>query len=453
VTAVSPRSAEVTAPALRAVPGLTRGVKPARINASERTLDSGLRVVVVRRPSVPMVEVRLRIPFLSDKTHHLARSLLLGETMLTGTQGMSRTGLAVAIQEAGGDLNVSVDADRLMISGSALSARLPELLRVLGEILEGATYPKSEFGGERGRLVDRLTLARSQPGVIANEALHQRLAPGHPYGTSLPDVADVEAATPAQVRSMHASLVRPSEALLVIVGDVTPARTLDTVERALGSWTGQQGRRKVPPLPKPNAGPLSIIDRPGSVQTSLRLGGPALPRDDERYPALQLANLAFGGLFSSRWVENIRESKGYTYSPRSSIDHSTLGSLFTASADVATEVTAPAVIETLYELGRMATLPISETELELVRQYAVGTMALSIATQAGLASTLIGLLGGGLDIDWVARHRERLAGVTIAQIEEVSAEFLAPTGLVVVAVGDAAVIRPALRRVVVVAGR
>jgi zinc protease len=419
------------------VPGLTRPAKVKRITTAERVLESGLRLVFVRRPSVPMVEVRLRLPFLSAKSHHLSRSSLLSDTILTGTAQHDRNSLAIALQELGGDLSVGLDADRLLLSASALSAALPDLLGIFADVLTSASYPKNEVAGERGRLIERITLAKSQPGVIANEALGQRMAPGHPYGTSLPPISEVEATTAAQLRSLHADLVRPDEALLVIVGDVTPARALDSAERALAGWTGAQANRKVPALPGLDMGPLLIVDRPGSVQTSLRFGGHALPRSDERYPALQLANLAFGGMFSSRWVENIREDKGYTYSPRSSLDHSTLASSFTASADVATEVTAPAVLETLYELGRISALPITQAELDLVRQYAIGTMSLSISTQAGLASTLSGLLGAGLDLEWLTRHRDRLAAVTLEQVADVAAEFLAPRKLVAVAVGDA----------------
>ena len=115
---------------------------------------------------------------------------------------------------------------------------------------------------------------------------------------------------------------------------------------------------------------------------------PAVPRTHPDHAHLQLANLVFGGYFSSRWVENIREDKGYTYGPHSLVEHSVAGSALTVSAEVATEVTAPALLETWYELGRMATLPITAAELENVRQYAVGSLALSISTQAGLASTL-----------------------------------------------------------------
>jgi predicted Zn-dependent peptidase len=429
-----------------AVPPLTKPARPRKIASAERLLPNGLRVAVVRRPSVPMVEFRLRVPFLSSKSHHLARSSLLSETMLTGTSRHDRTSLAIALQELGGDLSVGVDADRLLLSGSALSHKLPDLLALVSDVLIGATYPKQEFVVERQRLIDRVTVARSQPAVIANEALGKRLAPGHPYAVSVPSVEEVADVNAGAVRTMHHDLVRPNGAILVLVGDISANRALDSVERALEHWTGEQGTRKVPPLPSPITGPLQLVDRPGAVQTSLRFGGSSVNRADERYPAYQLANLAFGGLFSSRWVENIREDKGYTYSPRSVLDHSTLGSVFLASADVATEVTAPAILETLYELGRMALLPIKQSELELVRQYAIGTSALSIATQAGLASNMIALLGAGLDLEWLTSHSERLARVTVDEIAAAAGEFLSPRNLVCVAVGDSAVVRADLDR-------
>jgi predicted Zn-dependent peptidase len=247
----------------------------------------------------------------------------------------------------------------------------------------------------------------------------------------------VAATTAGQLRKLHADLLRPDGALMVIVGDISPARALDAAESALADWTGQPAAGSVTPLPQLREQPLRILDRPGSVQTAFRFGGQALSRDDQRYPAMQLANLIFGGYFSSRWVENIRENKGYSYSPRSIIEHAALGSSFTVVADVATEVTAAAVLETLYELGRMASTSVSATELESVRQYAIGTLAMSTATQAGLASMVTGLLGAGLEIDWLSTHPARLAKVTVAEVAEVAAEFLAPRKLVGVAVGDA----------------
>jgi len=218
------------------------------------------------------------------------------------------------------------------------------------------------------------------------------------------------------------------------------------VENALGGWRNPGMARTVPPLPAVVPGPPVLVDRSGSVQSSIRVGGAALPRDHREYPALQLANLVFGGYFSSRLVENIREDKGYTYGPHSRIDHGAAGSVLVVDADVATEVTAPALLEIGYELGRMATHPVTEAELADVRQYAVGTLALSIATQAGLASTLTALAGVGLGLDWLREHPRRIAAVTQDETFAAAAEYLAPARLVTVVLGEAASVAPSLSR-------
>jgi predicted Zn-dependent peptidase len=434
--------------ALLQVPGLATAPKPKKLTFSERVLPSGLRVVAIRRPTVPMVEVRLRIPFFSAKPTHLARSSLLAGTIRTGTDEHDRTSLARALGDLGAELSAGRDADRLLLSASAISTALPALLGLYAEILTSASYRPGEVTGERGRLLERITMARSQAGVIAGEALADRMSPGHPYGRTLPDEPAVAATTAGQLRSLHAGLVRPDGALLVIVGDITPARALAAAESALAGWTGAAPAAKAPALPPITQRPLLIVDRPGSVQTAFRFGGAGLPRQDERYPALQLANLIFGGYFSSRWVENIRERRGFSYSPRSAVEHAALRSSFTVTADVATEVTAPALLETFYELGRMASTPVTDAELESVRQYAIGTLALSTATQAGLATTASGLLGTGTELEWLSSHPARLAQVTVAEVAEVAAEFLAPRKLVGIAVGDAGAITAPLAGIV-----
>ena len=410
-------------------------VKPP--TAGERTLGSGLRVLAVRRPGVPLVEVRLRVPFAGTAPSHPARATLLGETVLAGTERHDQVALAAALQALGADLHVSVDADRLVIGGTVLRTGLADLLRLVAEVLSTATYPAREVAGERNRLVERLSIARSQPSVVVGEALKRRLFGDHPYARELPTVEAVGAVTAGQLRRLHAERIRPPGSVLVLVGDLSPARALDAAEAALGDWTGAGAEPRVRPLPPVEPGPTLLVDRPGAVQSSIRLGGRAVPRDAPDYPALQLANLVFGGYFSSRLVENIREDKGYTYGPHSRVSHGTAGSTLVVDADVATEVTAPALLETWYELGRMATLPVTPAELEDVRQYAVDTLALSIATQAGLASTLAALIGVGLGLEWLRDHARRLASVTAEETFAAAQRYLAPAGLAAVVLGEA----------------
>ncbi|HEY6746700.1 MAG TPA: pitrilysin family protein [Mycobacteriales bacterium] len=428
----------------KTVPPLGPVPKVKQPTAAERVLPSGLRVVAVRRPGVPLVEMRLRIPFSGTAASHPARSSVLANTMLAGTQERNQVELAAALQTLGADLSVSSDSDRLVVGGAVLRTGLADLLALVAEVVGSASYPAREVAGERSRLAERLAILRSQPSVLVGEALNQRLYGSHPYAHELPTVDAVQAVTAGQLRRLHADRVRPEGSLLVLVGDLSPARALDTVEKALSGWTGSAAGRALPPLPAVRPQPLLLVNRPGSVQSSIRLGGPAVRRDAPDYPALQLANLIYGGYFSSRLVENIREDKGYTYGPHSRITHSVAGSRLVVDADVATAVTAPALLEIGYELGRMATLPVKPEELQDVRQYAVGSLALSISTQAGLASTLSALIGVGLGLDWLREHPRRLAAVTLEETFEAARRYLAPAGMVTVVLGEAAAVAGSL---------
>jgi predicted Zn-dependent peptidase len=233
--------------------------------------------------------------------------------------------------------------------------------------------------------------------------------------------------------------------VLTLVGDLRPAAALDVVEAALGDWTGRAAE-PMPALPDHVPGGVTIVDRPNAVQTNVRLGGPALRRTAPNYAALQVANVVFGGYFSSRLVTNIREDKGYTYSPRSSIEHAAAGSRFIVSADVATEVTAPALLEIVYELGRVALLPPGADEIAAARRYAAGSLALSTATSAGLASTLSMLAGAGLGPEYLREHSAALSRVDADAIAEVAGVF-APTDLAVVLLGDEQTITGPVERI------
>ena len=137
---------------------------------AERTLRNGLTVIAVRRPAVPLVELRLGVPF---GRVHLARGAMLSQTMLSGTESMTSVQLAAELQKVGGGLSAGVDLDRLMLSGAGLVTGLDRMLELLAEVLTSASYPSDEVATERDRLVDRIQVAQSQPAHLAREALLQ----------------------------------------------------------------------------------------------------------------------------------------------------------------------------------------------------------------------------------------------------------------------------------------
>ncbi|MQA26925.1 MAG: insulinase family protein [Micromonosporaceae bacterium] len=419
---------------IRTVPDLGPATQLRLPESAERTLANGLTVIAVSRPSVPLVEARLRAPFADT---HLARSSVLAQTLLSGTEGKSTVDIAIELQKIGGGLNASNDPDRLLVSGNALAPELPRLLELLGEVLTGASYPEKEVETERERLADRIRVALTQPSHLARVALLKRMYGDHPYAVQTPEADEVLDVRSDGLRELHAERVHPNGATLVLVGEFGPEQALDAAEQQLSGWNGAGGPVELPPVPALEPGPLRLLHREGSVQSSLRLAFAAVPRTHPDHAALQLANLVFGGYFSSRWVENIREDKGYTYSPHSVVEHSAAGSALVLSADVSTEVTAPSVLETWYELGRIASLPVSEDELEQARQYALGTLQLALATQSGVAGLASSLAGFGLRLEWLAEHRRRLAEATRADVYAAASRYLAPARGITVVVGDA----------------
>jgi zinc protease len=422
----------------RSLPNLGEQRSATGLESVDTVLDNGLRVIAVHSPTVPMAELRMRIPFAGTDKRHAAIAEVLAATFLTGTERRDRVAMDTDIALVGGELGAGVDPERLSIGGNALASGFDTLLDVLADALTGAAYRDEEVEGERTRLVERIAVARSQPSVIAREALQRHRYGDHPFTRETPEAADVATVTADEVRAMHRNSLLPKGSVLVFVGDVDPATAVRKIGAALAGWSSDKSAVELPDLPDVNGGDVLFVPRPGAVQSQLRLSAQAIPRTDPRYPALQLANLVFGGFFSSRLVENIREDKGYTYHARSSLEFTVRGATLLVDADTASDVTAPALLEMRYELGRLGVVPPTAEEVETVRQYAIGSLLIATASQTGLASQLAALAPLGLGAEWLVEHPNRLKTVTGEQIAEAALEFFSPTRFTGVVVGDAA---------------
>jgi zinc protease len=427
----------------RRPPPPTPGAPPTLPELLEAELPGGLRTVVVRRPSVPLVEVRLAFPLPISSCEHRAEPLVLVESLLAGTPNRDRSSIAAAAQRCGGQIAAELGHDRIVVTASALAAHAGELFSLLAEILAEASYADDAVAADRARAAEEILLVRSEPSVIVDEAFDRRFHRGHPYSAGLPAPSTVRRVRAAQLSRRHRQVIQPTGAALVVVGEVEPARLLEELGQRLGPWLATGVCPETLPSrfdPPAFSQGSELVPRPGAHQSNLRIGGPAPRREDAAWPAAALANLAFGGVFSSRLVANLRERRGYTYSPRSGVQHRLAGSRFVVTLDVGTEVTAPALAEVRYELAHAALLGFEEAEIEGARRYAVGSFALATATQAGLASTLAGVVLDGLGPGYLESHPRALLGVTGDDVNDAARELLSPAAMTTVVLGDAAVV-------------
>jgi predicted Zn-dependent peptidase len=432
--------------ASRPLPPLGTLTLPAPLAISRCRLGNGLAVAAVEQGSVPMVHVRLRVPFAAASTIDTAAAALLAATATAGTARRGKAELAEAVQALGGRLSVGADTEGLLFRAEGLAPRLSELLGLLAEVVTSATYEPGEIAAVRDRLVNELELAWSHPVVLARAALLRRLFGAHPYAAEVPRTEDMAAVGAAEVRRLRDDALCPSGSTLVVVGDVRGDRALACAAEALSGWDAPGAATPAPPPEPPAPGPVGIVHRPGSVQSSIRMGGPALSRSDAGHAALHVATIVLGGTVSSRLLENLREDKGYTYAVRCGLVHAAAGSRVELELDVRSEVTAPALLEIAYELGRIATLPVSRDELTRARDYAIGASALGTATAGDLADEVVALEACGLGAGWLRDQPERLAAVTAEQVLDQARRVLAPSALATIVLGDAGEIEAPLRR-------
>jgi predicted Zn-dependent peptidase len=189
-------------------------------------------------------------------------------------------------------------------------------------------------------------------------------------------------------------------------------------------------------FPKRQKRTIYFVDRPGSVQSTIYFGALAPARKSPDYIALRTADMIYGGSFYSRLTRNIREGKGYTYSPGSSAFLQRYAGQFTASAAVRNEVTGPTILEMLYELDRMRVEPVTQEELDAAKTYSNGTMALELESQAGFASRIRTIYTYDLPRDFLTTFSEKINKLTPADIQRAAAKYFDTYRGAIVIVGD-----------------
>jgi zinc protease len=424
---------------MRALPdvGPERPLRLPRVH--RESLPNGLTVVIAPRPNVPRIELRLMIPSgtAADVRRQGAAAWMLAETLDAGTTSRSSVDISYELQRIGGELTVRAADDYLWISGGVLSRNVRAYLDLLAEVITSPGFPAREIDIARDRVLQRLIEQRADPGFIASELLYKRMLDSHPYAMLAPPQARIEESNRDAIRRFYRAAVGPSGATIVLVGDLKPASGVEAARKALGKWQAKATPSLVPAPPEPQRRPTLVSNRAGAVQTNIRFGTTVPRRTQPEYFAAAVANTIFGGYFSSRLVENIRERKGYTYGPGSGFAEHRAANFLSARADVRTDVTAAALTEIRYELGRMCALPVERAELEGARRYLLGLQALSLQSQQGLAAQLATLESYGVGVEFLQRYREEIKRVTTADVLEASRRYLSPKRMSTILVGDA----------------
>lgn len=403
------------------------------------TLSNGLQVVLVESHTFPKIsaelflrsgnsKVALRSPGLADMTAAVVR---------TGTESRTSRRIEEELRRMGAELSARAGADSSAIGLSGLAEFSGGMLGLMADLAQNASFPEEEFERERRQRLEELRIERTTPGFLAGERLRRALFGSHPYAVVAPSEEQVHAYRCEELREFYRVHYVPTDSLLVLVGDFVGEKMLAEVEKAFGSWSAAKAPTYSAPEPPAIYGRrLHVVHLPGTVQTEVLVGNRAITRKNPDWHRLVLANSIYGGAFNSRLVMNIREQKGYTYSPRSAAHALREHGYFSVHAAVRNEVVAATLTEIFYEMDRMRSLPVAEEELVDAQNYLSGVFSMGVATQDGHVSQLSVVYVDRLPEDYLETYRDKIRALTRDDVLHAARNYFDSANAQIVLVGD-----------------
>jgi zinc protease len=409
-------------------------------------LPNGLKVRFVSYGSVPKVAVRLvtQTGNVDEGENEVWLADVTGAMMEQGTTTRSSQQIARDVAMMGGALNIAVGMNQTTISTEVFSESAVDGVKLVAEVARNPLFPESDLARIKTDMQRRVSINRSQPGPLAAEKFSQVLYGNSPYGRTFPSEAMLQGYTLEQTRAFHARNFGAARSFLYVVGRFDAAAAENAIRQSLGDW-----KAGAPPT-KPQVTPvaaraLHLIDRPGAVQSTLQIGLPVIDATHPEYLALTVMNALLGGSFGSRITSNIREQKGYTYSPGSAVTSRLATGTWAESADVTTNVTGASIKEILFEIDRLRNEPPTEAELRGIQNYLAGTFVLRNSSRTGIAQQLAFLDLYSLSEDYLRNYVQHVYALTPADIQRLARTYIDPAKLAIVVVGDRAKVAEQLK--------
>ncbi len=399
-------------------------------------LPNGLKVIVVENHKIPRVSYRLTLnndPIVEgDQAGYVS---MAGNLMSTGTKNKSKAEIDEAIDFIGANLNTFGGG----VFASSLKKHSGKLLEIMTDVLYNPLFPEEEFNKLKTQTLSGLANVRTNPdAMVGNVASVLNYGKNHPYG-EVQNESHVKNMTLEKCKSYYNDYFKPNNAYLVVVGDVTPKEARADAEKYFGSWKAGKIPANTYKAPvTPTGRNVAFANKDGAVQSVIRVTYPIdlTPGADDLVKARVMNNILGGGIFSGRLMQNLREDKAYTYGARSNLASDELVGNFRAFASVRNAVTDSSIIEFLYEMKRLRDEPVSNEDLQLVKNSMAGSFARSLESPQTIARFARNTYKFNLPKDYYQTYLQRLDAVTIANVSAMANKYIQPDNAYIIVAGS-----------------
>ncbi len=418
---------------------------------SEATLKNGVRVIIVEDHKQPMVWIRTAIMSGSAADgRYQGAANAVAALLDAGTASRSKDDIARKLDFYGATVGAGADADGLDVFTSSMKKDLAEVLPIFADVIMNASFPASEVDQYINEQISGLT-AEKKNSAWPGRMLGRKLIYGeHPYG-AIPSEETFKSISSELLNTWHDNNFVASNAIIAVVGDVKKSEIVPMLEKHFGSWKKGTVTEPIFPALRPITGmPIYLINRPGSVQSTVRLQQLGLKRNDPNYDPAGFLYAIFAGNgsigFQNRLFQNIREKHAYTYTPGGSLTASIDPGVIVAVAEVRNAVTDSALEQMLYEYRRLSNEPVNTEELTAAKSIVVGNYLMSLADPGMTAQRAIEIAKYNLPKNYFTTLASRVNAMKSVDLQNVARRVYPPNDIAVIVTGDAAQIKEKLDR-------
>ncbi len=411
-------------------------------------LSNGMDLWMVEHHELPIVSMNMVFGTGSsnEPDDKVGVSSMTSQLLDDGTTTRSAADIANQLQSIGANMGTSSNWDSTGVTIQTLTKNLDKAIEIYADVIQNPAYPANEVDSLKRRLLVGLRQQRSNPNAISDVVYNKVLYRDHPYGRSNSEAA-INAIKREDLLAYYGSTYRPSNATLIVVGSFDKAALKNKLEKAFGGWKGEEvsARNLAPAQPLEKAG-IYLVDRPNSAQSVVSIGQIGVDRLNPDYYPIVVMNTILGGGFTSRINMNLREDKGYTYGARSGFTFRRAAGPFQAGGDIQTSVTKEAIVEFMKELNDIrGGRPVTQKELDYNKQSLIRRFPSGFETVGQISGQLANLVTYGLPDSYFNDYIGKVNAVTLADVNRVAKQYLDPSKMAIVIVGDRKTIEPGLK--------
>jgi predicted Zn-dependent peptidase len=409
------------------------------------TLPNGMPVTMVPFGQVPKVTVRVVVSAANahEQKDEVWLADLTGSMMREGTAALTADAVAREFAAMGGELGINVGPDTTSITTDVISDRAADAVRLLADVVQRPRLPDTELARVKGNLLRNLAIQRSTPQSVAQEQFARLVYGEQPYGRLFPTEAMLKGYTIDQVRAFHKHNFSAARAHVYVAGIFDAAAVEAAVRKAFEGWE-RGAPASAAKAPEAGTERFTLLDRADAPQSTVLIGLKVPSPSHKDWVALQVTDALLGGAFGSRITTNIREQKGYTYSPFSSIETHPGQASWVETADVTTKVTGESIKEIFHEIDRLRKEAPPAEELRGIQNNLAGIFVVQNASRSGVIGRLAFVDLHGLGDDYLTGYVKRVMAVTPEDVRRVANEYLTPDKMTLVVVGDTKTVKEQL---------